>query len=111
MPGQAFDDIVGRLERPEMNTFKEARVGQDIQPDGINLQLVKLRDKINVLHEQFSILEQKTTSICRPMPCNVQCDEKRGRDGSEMQSFLRDQNDRLDALLDRMTFMSESIDL
>ena len=110
MISAGYDARVDRLERPEMNACREARVGQDVQPDGINLQLVKLRDKINVLHEQFSILEQKTSSICKPMICNDQC-QKDSPDGSEMQRFLKEQNQRLDALLDRMTFMSESIDL
>lgn len=94
----------------EMDYCKPERES-DIQQDSINLQLIKLRDKINVLHEQFSILENKTIYICRPTPCGVKCEEKRNGSGSEMQSFIKDQNDRLDALLDRMTCMSESIDL
>lgn len=113
MIGQAYEER--RPERPEfareMDYIKPTQVGQDVQPDGINLQLVKLRDKVNYLHEAFSNLEQKTTYICKPMPCSVKSEEKRNSGGSEMQSFLKDQNDRLDALLERMTFMCESIDL
>lgn len=111
MIGKAFDDRTDRLERPEANTFREARVGQDVQPDGINLQLVKLRDKVNILHEVFSNLEQKTSSICKPMPCKAGCEKDRPDMGSEVQRFLKDQNDRLDALLDRIAFMCDSIDL
>ena len=105
-----------RPERPEtfareMDYIKPSQVGQDVQPDGINLQLVKLRDKVNILHEVFSNLEQKTSSICKPMPCKAGCEKDRPDMGSEVQRFLKDQNDRLDALLDRIAFMCDSIDL
>ena len=99
-----------RIECPEANTFREARVGQDVQPDGINLQLVKLREKVTNLHEMFSNLEQKTSSICKPMPCKELCATDTP-DGSEMQRFLKEQNHRLDGLLDRIAFMCDSIDL
>lgn len=94
----------------EMDYAKPSRVAQDIQQDGINLQLIRLRDKVTVLHEMFTNLEQKTSSICKPMPCKAQC-EKDSPDGSEMQRFLKEQNQRLDSLLERIEFMSESIDL
>lgn len=114
MIGKAFDDR--KPERPEtfareMDYIKPSQVGQDVQPDGINLQLIKLREKVNYLHEAFSNLEQKTTYICKPMPCVAKSEEKRNVSGSEMQSFLRDQNERLDALLERIAFMCDSIDL
>lgn len=115
MIGKAFDDR--NPERPktfarEMDYIKPtpAQVGQDIQPDGINLQLVRLRDKVTVLHEMFSNLENKTSSICKPMPCKAQC-EKDSPDGSEVQRFLKEQNQRLDSLLERIEFMCDSIDL
>ena len=104
-----------RPERPEsfareMDYIKPSQVGQDVQPDGINLQLVRLRDKVNILHEVFSNLEQKTSSICKPMPCSVDC-EKDSQDGSEIQRFLKEQNQRLDQLGDRIVFLCDSIDL
>lgn len=119
MIGRAFDDRVGRAERPErpesfareMDYIKPSQVGQDVQPDGINLQLVKLRDKVTVLHEIFSNLENKTSSICKPMPSCAPCEEKRNGGGSEVQSFLKDQNDRLDSLHERIAFLCDSIDL
>jgi len=113
MIGKAFDER--RPERPEsfareMDYIKPSQVGQDIQPDGINLQLVILRDKVNILHEVFSNLEQKTSSIRKPTPNEVLC-EKESPDGSEMQRFLKEQNQRLDSLFNRIETMCGSIDL
>lgn len=113
MIGKAFDER--RPERPEtfareMDYIKPSQVGQDVQPDGINLQLVRLRDKVTSLHEVLSNLEQKTASIRKPTPNEVLC-EKDCPDGSEMQRFLKEQNQRLDSLFNRIETMCGSIDL
>lgn len=87
-----------------------AEVAQNIHPDGINAQLIRLRDTIVKAHQAFTELEQKTSSICKPMAVKENC-WKDTDNGSELQRFLKYQNDSLTALLERIEFIHESIDL
>lgn len=98
----------------EMDYINSARAGTrpapEIKVDSINSQLVKMRDKINLLHEALSELEQKTSCICIPSKNCSASDQVTGG-GSEMQAFLIDQNNRLDLLMNRIDCICGSIDL
>ena len=104
----------------EQNTFREARsygesqiAGCAIEPKrrDITSEVIDLRDLITEAHEIFTILDKKTVAIRYQSP---QCDEKDGTPisgGSEVRATLAEQNQRLRALMRRMSVMIDEIDL
>ena len=77
----------------------------------ITSEIVDLRDLVSEAHEIFTILEKKTQAIRYQTP---QCNEKDGvpvGGGSDVRATLSEQNQRLRALMRRMSVMIDEIDL
>lgn len=119
MIGRAFEESRGKYDNPEMNTFREARVGSDrgircdtpVRANSISAELVDLREAITQAHELFSVLEDRTRMFRQPTP---QCVDKEGvpmNGGSEIRANLADQNVRLRTLVSRIATMIDEIDV
>lgn len=86
-------------------------VAEVVKRRDISDEVIDLRDALTQAHEIFTILEEKTQVIRYPVP---QCQEKdldQIQSGSELRSALSDQNQRLRALMRRMSIMIDEIDL
>jgi hypothetical protein len=98
--------------KPEMNTFREARVGgEPKQPKNVAIELATLRENMEKAHNLLSVLEDRLRPIRCPAP---QCAEKEGvpkQIGSELREAMAEQNMRLRALVGRISYMIDEIDL
>ena len=107
-----YAEQVGKYANPEMNAFRESRVGiEPEQPKNIGTELGELRNSLEKAHELFSVLEDRTRPIRYATP---QCAEKEGKPvggGSDLRGALADQNMRLRALVSRIACMIDEIDL
>lgn len=104
---------------PYKNAFSEARVGGGMyveqspmsSPKNVVDELVALRDNVSRAHELLSVLEDRLRPIRRPAP---QCPEKDAvpkQIGSELRESMVEQNAKLRALIGRISYMIDEIDL
>ena len=98
--------------KPEMNTFRETRVGSEPkQPKNVGNELVTLRQNMEKAHDLLSVLEDRLRPIRCPAPTCQEKDTSPTPIGSELREAMAEQNMRLRVLVSRISYMIDEIDL
>lgn len=109
---KGYKETSGKYSNPEMNTFRDARVGADVvRNNSIATEVTDLRDLVSQAHELFTILEQRTEPFRQRTPQMQEKDTTITSAGSEIRANLADQNEHLRALIRRISIVIDEIDL